>query len=356
MGSTLNRENFTQEASATSHAPLLHAQNRYAVVDLGGTKIASALATVNTSAPDALPDLTEIHEIPTPAQDGADAVIEAVFTAIRHALKNNNDEDGAVNAIGIASAGVVDTTAGTIISATDLIKGWTGTDVAGRVEAEFGLPVAVLNDVHAHALGESRFGAARNFDSVLAVAVGTGIGGALVLGNEIHMGAHFAAGHVGHVPHPLASGMPCSCGATGHIESVASGTGQVMLYNARRRETDPQITSGKQLTAAAQAGEELARRILIASGAALGDSIAGVANCVDPQAVVLSGSVTRSGEEWWNALKAAFTNGALPAIRKIDILEGELAGSAPLLGAAVAAHAKASNINTARTAGGSNER
>lgn len=302
-------------------------------VDIGGTKIASALATV-TSDFSKTPTLEHEFELPTPAQDGASAVVEAIFEAIRHAIEHASTPP---SAIGIASAGVVDPNTGTITSATDLIKGWAGTELAALVKREFGLPVAILNDVHAHALGEYTFGAACEFSSVLAVAVGTGIGGALVIDGKLHFGAHFAAGHVGHVPHPLAAGIKCSCGTTGHIESVASGTGQVTLYNTLRGDNDAEVASGREITERAEAGEALAVKTLVESGAALGDSIAGIANCVDPEAVVLSGSVTRSGKLWWDALERAFEAGILPALRETKILNGSLGGTAPLLGATVAA-------------------
>lgn len=320
---------------------------RFIAVDIGGTKIASAVATLPTPIDfetPALPQLSNHHSVSTPSQDGARAVVSAVIEAIKLAQGGlENDEDAAgendpeLAGIAIASAGVVDTKAGKIVSATDLIKGWAGTELAREIEEEFGLPVTVLNDVHAHGLGESTFGAARDYDSVLAVAVGTGIGGALIFGGEVHMGAHFAAGHVGHVPHGLARGMKCSCGAYGHLESVASGTGQVALYNARRTDSDPAVASGQELTDHAARGESLALATLVDSGSALGDCMAGVANCVDPEAIVLSGSVTRSGHDWWQALRKSFQEGALPALRDIPILNGELGGDAPLLGAVVAA-------------------
>ncbi|MDO5033869.1 MAG: ROK family protein [Actinomycetaceae bacterium] len=328
------------------------APKRVVAIDIGGTKIASALATVPAGLPAgasdfpaetaAIPSLSEIFEIATPAQDGATAVVDAVFQAVRGAL--THAPEGA-DAIGIASAGVVDPETGNIISATDLIKGWAGTALGTLVEEEFGLPTSVLNDVHAHALGESTYGAAQNLSSVLSVAVGTGIGGALVLNGEIHFGAHFAAGHVGHVPHPLAMGLPCSCGAYGHIESVASGTGQVTLYNKRHAATR-EISSGRELTELANAGDEMALCALIDSGAALGDTLAGIANCYNPEAIVLSGSVTRSGEKWWDALETSFRAGILPALKDTKILLGTLGGSAPLLGATVFAMNSAHNKTT----------
>lgn len=318
-------------SSSTTTPPSISGDSKlFVVVDIGGTKIASALATQSGSD---LPSVSGKSEIPTPAQAGSQAVVDAVFESVRRCLALTNQTP---DAIGIASAGVVNTETGAITSATDLIIGWAGTPLGELVEREFGLPVAVLNDVHAHALGEWTYGAGKGYDSMLAVAVGTGIGGAIIAGGKLHLGAHFAAGHVGHVPHPLAAGFACSCGASGHIESVASGTGQVTLYNAKKDEGAAEVLSGREITERAEAGESFAAQILSESGAALGDSIAGIANCVDPQAVVISGSVTRSGEIWWRALTDAFEAGALPALKEIKILEGTLGSKAPLLGATAA--------------------
>ncbi|MEU4425731.1 ROK family protein, partial [Actinoplanes sp. NPDC024001] len=129
-------------------------------VDIGGTKIA-----VGAVGPDGA-----VHAqatAPTPAREGADAVLSTVRQLISGLGRP-------VEAIGVGSAGVIDAASGTVRSATEAISGWAGTDLAGRLGSAFGVPVAVDNDVHAHALGEAWLGAAAGRTNVLYMAAGTG--------------------------------------------------------------------------------------------------------------------------------------------------------------------------------------
>src|SRR5690606_13505243 len=123
------------------------------------------------------------------------------------------------------SAGVVDPTSGRVVSATDTVADWVGTDLVAEFERRLDLPTSALNDVHAHALGEAWVGAGQGHETVLLVAVGTGIGGAFLVNGDVVAGAHWLGGHLGHIPCEEAIGVRCSCGRDGHLEGVASGPG-----------------------------------------------------------------------------------------------------------------------------------
>lgn len=300
------------------------------VADLGGTKIASAV--VNT----AQGTVSANYSRPTPASEGSVAVVDAIIEALSHA-KEAAAADGItqIQAIGISAAGVIDPQQGTVISATDLIKGWAGTELAKQVKAAFNTEVYVLNDVHAHALGEATLGAGKYYSSILAAAVGTGMGGGLVINGQVQFGAHCAAGHIGHLPHPLATGLTCSCGAKGHIETVASGSGQVELYNRDKPADLPRAQSGREITERALKGEAWATQVIYDSGYALGQTLAGICNLADPQAIIVSGSVTHSGKQWWQAVTAGFGADALTPVKNTPLISGTLGGNAPLIGAAI---------------------
>lgn len=300
------------------------------VADLGGTKIASAV--VNT----AQGTVSANYSRPTPASEGSVAVVDAIIEALSHA-KEAAAADGItqIQAIGISAAGVIDPQQGTVISATDLIKGWAGTELAKQVKAAFNTEVYVLNDVHSHALGEATLGAGKDYSSILSAAVGTGMGGGLVIDGQVQFGAHCAAGHIGHLPHPLATGLTCSCGAKGHIETVASGSGQVELYNRDKPADLPRAQSGREITERALKGEEWATQVIYDSGYALGQTLAGICNLVDPQAIIVSGSVTHSGKQWWQAVTAGFGTDALIPVKNTPLISGTLGGNAPLIGAAI---------------------
>lgn len=298
--------------------------------DLGGTKIASAV--VNTAEG----TVAANYSRPTPASEGSVAVVAAIIEALSHAKDAAKAESiTQIQAIGISAAGVIDPQRGTVISATDLIKGWAGTELAKQVKAAFNTEVFVLNDVHAHALGEATLGAGKDYSSILAAAVGTGMGGGLVIDGHVQFGAHYAAGHIGHLPHPLAAGLTCSCGAKGHIETVASGSGQVELYNRDKPANLPRAQSGREITERALKGEVWATQVIYDSGYALGQTLAGICNLVDPEAIIVSGSVTRSGKQWWQAVTAGFQADALTPVKNTPLISGTLGGNAPLVGAAI---------------------
>ncbi len=181
-----------------------------AALDIGGTKTTAALVT-------AAGEVVGRHTAPTPGRSGAAAVLD---TAAGLVEKLRADAPDVVRALGVGSAGVIDSGSGLVLSATDVLTGWAGTDLRGDLARRLGVPVTVINDVHAHALGEARHGVAAGYDTVLYVAVGTGVGASFVLGDTVLAGAHSAAGHAGHQPSAYAGTLPCTCGGRGHLEAM----------------------------------------------------------------------------------------------------------------------------------------
>ena len=302
---------------------------RVAAIDIGGTKIGAGLICTESG------DITQIADLSTPARDGSGAVCAAAAQQLRKIL-----EIGQAEAIGISTAGIVDTDSGAITSATDLIKNWTGTDLKNYFQNEYALPTFLLNDVHAHALGEANWGVGKNYRTILSVAVGTGMGGAFIQDGHLLQGAHFASGHIGHIVHPLADGLKCSCGGFSHIETVASGSGQVSFYNKELPPALSPVSSGKEISTRAAQGEEYAQEILEETAHALGQVLGGLCNCFDPHAIILSGSVTRSGSKWLAQVKTGYSECVLPPMRNTPLLKGKLGSAAPLLGASCWAASK----------------
>lgn len=358
-------------------------------LDIGGTKIAGAIV-------DAGRLVGERWTLPTPAADGAEAVLAACLAVAERVLQaageravrssgahiqhstgegvehsprariqhstggdSRHSADagmpgtaGAVvveppgveppvvgppDRLAIATAGVVDSEAGIITHATDLISGWAGTPVGPRLGQALNLPAVVINDVHAHALGEAHYGAGVGADSMVLIALGTGIGGAYAVSGRLIRGRHGVAGHVGHVPVPSAAGLPCSCGALGHVEAVASGSAVLTAY----REAGGVAGSGADIDAAAAGGQAaaqaLARRVLARAGTATGELIGGLLNVLDPDVVVLAGSMASAGEPWRSSLDAAVAATALPAVAAAPLRHASTGVAAVHLGAAYAA-------------------
>lgn len=291
-----------------------------AVVDIGGTKIAAALVDRDGG-------VVRRSEAPTPARAGAGAVLSTA-SALVASLR---DDAHRLLALGVGSAGVIDPVGGHVLGATDALPGWAGTDLRGELAARTGLATTVVNDVHAHALGESRYGAARGRRTALFVAVGTGVGGAFVLPGGTLVGANAAAGHVGHVPSAHARDLPCSCGATGHLEAIASGPA---LVREHTRRTGVEVADLEAVVAAASAGDAEAASVIRLGGLAVGATIGGLVNVLDPDVVVVGGGVVNAGDPWWAALVEGSAAELLPSLRDVEIVGSGLGGDAALLGAA----------------------
>ncbi|WP_241520172.1 ROK family protein [Bifidobacterium catulorum] len=315
-------------------------------VDIGGTKIAVGLMLARLDGHgrmQAMPRMLRGHSIPTGARQGGEAVLKRVIDAMRECL-DAGDVPYPLLGIGVASAGVIDGT-GSVLSATSLIPGWTGMRLREAISAAFDLPVSVVGDVQAHALGEALWGCGRSLRSLLVAALGTGIGGALIVGGELVRGAHGACGHIGHMPHPDARGIPCSCGRSGHVEPIASGIGIADNYRRlmRREGRDAPPVDGGEVSALAARGDEAARASLVLAGHAIGDVLGGLVNAVDPDAVVLSGSVVRSGRCWMDAVNEGIRRQTLGILERTPVLVGTLGSKAPLIGAAEALCSDRSN-------------
>lgn len=299
-------------------------------VDVGGTKVACALVFLGGHEP----VVRSVRTVPTEASLGGGHVLGVVLDLVARAL-----EEPGVRAVGvgISSAGVIDPRSGDVTFANDLMPGWGGTALAAEVERSCGLPCRVLNDVHAHALGEARWGAGRDRTGCLVVAVGTGIGGAYVHDGQLLLGAHDEAGHIGHVCCPAAAGVPCSCGATGHVEPVASGPAIVAEYlrlGGRPCRPDGSPVDGADVDRLARQGVAPACQAQARAGRALGEVLGSMCNMLDPDVVVLSGSVAQCGPAWSDALREAFAGQAMGPVSGTPIVGGALGGSAPLVGAA----------------------
>lgn len=290
--------------------------------DVGGTKIA-----VGLTGPDGT--LYGRNTVPTPAQEGPAAILDAVAAALvpaRAALPEGVSAAG----IGVGTGGVVDHATGRVVSATSLLAGWAGVPVAEELETRTGLPVRVDNDANALALGEVRFGAAAGMESVLFAAVGTGVGGALATHGTLLRGSFHCAGEIGHLPAAAAAGLPCSCRRTGHLEAVTSGPGIARLY-ARRGGAELDL---RDIVQRAESGDELARRTVADGAAWLGSALGGLANAFGPRAVVVGGGVADIGPLYWDALEPALRAELLPACAGLTVRPAQLGNGAAVVGAA----------------------
>lgn len=311
---TLHSES-TKDACGSPQASL--------ALDIGGTKIASAVVL---SEPGAAPRITVRETVPTDASRGGEAVLATVVAlAKRLAAAAGTPLAG----IGVSTAGRVDANEGSIAYANEIMPGWTGQPVRKALEEALEIPASVLNDVQAHALGEARWGAGRAAQTCIVVAAGTGLGGGIITNGRILRGMHGFAGEIGCTPNPLGSATLGADDGIVDLEMVAAGAGIERCY----RNLTGQSLTGAQISQAAASGEDDACRIIRQAGYALGVALAGWTNMLDPELVILSGSVTKAGALWRDAVDEGFAGRISPVQANLPIVDAQLGSDAPLVGA-----------------------
>lgn len=299
-----------------------------AAIDVGGTKIAGALLRYESC--DKQPSVAYELQVPTEASRGGSAVLASVLQVANDLLAEARALHEDVLGIGVSTAGRVDRETGGIAFANEIMPGWTGQPVRERLIEACQVPVSVLNDVQAHALGEARWGAARGASTCVMIAAGTGVGGAVIAHGRLLRGHNGFAGEIGHMPCNQAAGIPCVCGGSGHLELVASGSG----IEARYAEIAGESVDGAEVSRRAAAGDDAAHKVIMQAGIALGEAIAGVTNLLDPDMVVIGGSVLGAGSAWRAAVHQGFLRQIPQAQADMPIVVAQLGSSAPLVGAA----------------------
>ena len=293
-------------------------------LDIGGTKMLAVFT-------DASGAVRAQRETPTPAAGGAQAILATAAQILRAvAGAGPGGAPGPIRQVGVGTAGVVDHRTGTILAATDALPGWAGTPLAAELSALLdGARVTVVNDVVAFALGEGRFGAAAGVTSYVAVTVGTGVGGAVVVDGMPLVGAHHLAGHVGHMAVPQAGDRRCPCGRRGHVEAISSGTAMVETYRLAGGQADTLL----DVAAALRAGDERAIDAVRLAGRGLGAALASLANAVDPQVIVVGGGALQVSKLLLAQARSAFAESALASLTGVEIRHAQLPGLAVALGA-----------------------
>jgi glucokinase len=259
-------------------------------VDIGGTSVRAGVV-------DRHGNVLDTARAPTPA--GEAALEDAIVSAVSGLLGGRHRVTG----VGLAVAGFVTTDRRSVMFAPHLA--WRNAPVGDRISKRLGLPVVLEHDANAAVLGEHRFGAARGAGVVLLVAIGTGIGGGLLLGGELFRGAHGVAPELGHL-RLVPGGRACPCGKQGCWERYCSGTALSttaieLLARHPGRSTlllrdseDARAITGRKVAAAAREGDPLAQRAMSELARWLGEGLALAADIYDPEVVVIGGGVSES--------------------------------------------------------------
>lgn len=256
-------------------------------VDVGGTKVLAVRVS-------AAGEIEATATRPMPGRTAAEGVLEdAVEAAAR-------DVYGARSpvALGVSAAGLVDAAGERYLFGAHLP--WRDAPVRERFRARTGLDVVLENDANCAAHAEVVLGSARDVDSMVMITIGTGIGGALVLGGRLFRGAHGLAGEFGHMQ-VVPDGLACECGLRGCWEQYCSGRA---LERVTRVALGRHL-EGPEVAAMAFAGNDVARHAFASVGTWLGVGVAGLVSAFDPELVVVGGGVSAVGDLLLEPARAA---------------------------------------------------
>lgn len=298
-------------------------------VDVGGTKIAAARVEPDGS-------VSRRFRTETRAAEGPDRVIERICQGIECVMGEE-----AVDGIGIACPGPLDSRSGVVLSPPNL-PGWERIPLKERLEDRFQVPVCMENDANAAAWGEYLLGAGRWADPMIYITVSTGIGGGVVLDGALYRGADTYAGEIGHmIVDP--QGAPCGCGRRGCLEAMASGTALARAAAEALRNGDGRIRewSGGSLPraehvfAAFREGDEVASRIIDDGIRYLAIGLANVVHLLNPRVIVIGGGVAGAGEMFFTPLRERLSNSLMPSFADtFELRPAELGADAGVIGAA----------------------
>jgi len=291
------------------------------VFDIGGTKVAAAVLA---------PDYTihHRHEIATQAADGPERVAERIVALGRAVLAVSANAHGGLTPVraGVASAGQIDRPTGVVRYATFHLPGWIGFPLGERLAAGLAMPVSIDNDVNCHALAEAVLGAGVPFQHFLLVAVGTGIGGGIVIDGKLYRGRLGGAGEIGQVTLEPVNGRLCSDRLTGCLEVYAATS--VMLARAG-------YASVHELAAAFAADQAIPAVDEAATW--LGRGLATIAHVLAPEAILIGGSAVLLGRPYLARVTESFMQHTLPSHREIRLLYSRLGADSGLIGAGLVA-------------------
>lgn len=308
-------------------------------VDLGGTQIRVASFLPDSTKP------LQVKKIPTRSKG------ETAYERLVGAIASIWPADGSVMCISAAIPGPVDPETG-IIMFTPNIPGWENFPLAQKLTERFGVSVFLGNDANMAALGEWKFGAGRGHKHVLYLTISTGIGGGVIVDNQLLSGFRGLAAELGHVT-VLPEGPMCGCGRRGHLESISSGTGianyvkeQLALGTASSLAALPS-PSAREIAEAARNGDVLAIQAFERAGKFLGIAMANFLCIFNPSIVIFGGGVSFSGELLFAPMRKVIQEQIMGTsyLDGLEIASAKLGDDAGLIGALALAIYKTKHDN-----------
>lgn len=301
----------------------------YIGLDLGGTFIKYALGTKDGT-------LIYHDKKPSLSDRGQEEIFNNIFQIIETLLQRARKAGNRVKAVGFGSPGAIDFDRGRLVGSTPNIKHWTDADIRGNIEGRFDLPTFVDNDANVMVFAESRCGAAKGKKNVIALTLGTGIGGGILINNQVYRGDRFAGSELGHMSINF-EGPRCDCGGIGCIEQYASAPAMERNYTKKLAQSGKAIS--KELSTVtiferAKSGEPEAIKTIEDTTIYLGTALANIANIFNPAAIVIGGGVSAAGQPFIEKIDKEMRKRAMdPSVKNLKVVQAKLGNQAGMIGA-----------------------
>ncbi|MEA4910171.1 MAG: ROK family protein [Chloroflexi bacterium] len=311
---------------------------KYVGCDLGGTNLKAAVVDPLTG------ELSGVTSVPTLAREGHEAVLARMAQLIDTVIAASGVDRSEIGGVGIGAPGTMDMERGMSLFMPNLIGNWIEVPITGVISNAVHLPTFLINDVRAMTVGEWKLGAGRGIDTVACLALGTGIGGGLIIGGKLHLGIGGSAGELGHQTINF-DGPPCGCGNHGCLETYASGpaiTAVGLKYITQGQATriatlvdyDLNKVNPKVIAQAAKEGDPIAIDIYERAGYYLGIAVANILVAVSPQRVVIGGGVAEAGDLLLEPVRRTVKERVFVVpVDQIDIVPAALGVNAGIIGA-----------------------
>lgn len=301
-------------------------------VDLGGTNLRLGLVTGQGQ-------VVARSRVKMRNVTGADMLCDLLAKKVR-AFISRAGSGLAPGAVAIGFAGLTDSASGRVYFAPN-VGGLDNLYLAEGLETRLGVPVVVANDADCAALGEYWQGAGKGASSLFLFTLGTGMGGAMVIGGELWEGSAGIAGEIGHTVVDI-DGPKCACGRRGCLETLVSATAIIREYRKRRRKkSDVAGVTAKSVFRLARQGDRVAELVVADAARALGIGIANVYLLLNPELILIGGGVARAGAMLIGpAVKHAKAE-IFPELRDgLKVKRASLSDDAGLVGAAYLAYSR----------------
>lgn len=299
-------------------------------VDIGGTTVKMGIFSDKG-------EVLDKWEIPTVKDNNGENILKDVAKSIEETLKNKNIDKADVVGVGVGAPGPIDAN-GTVFKAVNL--GWGVFNIPEVLSGYLNLPVKAANDANVAAFGEMWQGGGKGHKDMVAVTLGTGVGGGIIVNGQILTGSTGAGGEIGHIHMMDDETESCGCQNKGCLEQYTSATGIVRLTNRRLAKDNKASVlrngeiSAKAVFDAVKAGDELAIEVAQQFGEILGKGLAMVAAVANPEIFVIGGGVSKAGNILFDYIRPAYEKYAFHGCRNAEFALATLGNDAGIFGAA----------------------